>query len=47
MKALLSRIWHFLRELSGEAALERRMAGCGCFKRAVTEAYEGNPHRCC
>lgn len=49
----LRRAWQFLRELSGEAALERRMRGqCGCAseREAVTRALEAgfeSPHRCC
>lgn len=39
-------LWQFLRELSGEAALERRMR-CGCeAKVALTETFEGT-QRCC
>ena len=46
-------IWGFLRELSGEAALERRMA-CQCqgdrrkaYEAAVTEQFGSGAHRCC
>ena len=51
----LARLWAFARELSGEAALERRMRACGCaaeapdaqrVKRAWCEAFD-RPHRCC
>jgi hypothetical protein len=47
------RVWGFIRELSGEAALERRMAGqCACsrreaYEKAVSEQFGAGPHRCC
>lgn len=44
-------VWHALRELSGEVALERRMQqDCHCQKDAIKEAWEerfGGIHRCC
>lgn len=50
---LLKTLWSYLRELSGEAALERRMA-CQCqrdprkaYEAAVTEQFGSGPHRCC
>lgn len=48
----LARLWRFLHELSGEAAIARRMAVCDCasateaYTRAVDEQY-GGVHRCC
>jgi hypothetical protein len=57
VRALLGRAWAFLRELSVEAALERRMKACRCgpgagkaardpVKAAWEEAFAGL-HRCC
>lgn len=52
MRRWLKGVWAFLREVSGEAALERRMAGCGCqnrreaVKSALVERFEGT-QRCC
>jgi hypothetical protein len=53
MRKLLSTLWAALRELSGEAALERRMA-CQCatnrqqaYEAAVTEQFGSGAHRCC
>jgi hypothetical protein len=52
LKTTLQAAWRFLRELSGEAALERRMARCGCCdpreaaKQALSEQFEGT-QRCC
>lgn len=57
LRALLGRLWAFARELSGEAALERRMRACGCaqgaaepgpdaVKHAWSEAFD-RPQRCC
>jgi hypothetical protein len=45
MRRWLARAWAFLRELSGEAALERRMHACGC-PRAALAATADQP-RCC
>ena len=43
--------WGILRDLSGETALEARLArGCGCRSEAVRAAWEdshGGVHRCC
>jgi hypothetical protein len=46
-------LWSALKEISGEAALERRMA-CQCadnrrkaYEAAVTEQFGSGPHRCC
>lgn len=51
MRRWLSAAWQFLRELSGEAALERRMASCSCQGpegvKAAWEAAFGGIHRCC
>lgn len=54
MRGLAAKAWAFLRELSGEAALERRLASQGgCdhppaqrIARALEEAYADKP-RCC
>ncbi len=57
LKGGLRALWACLRELSGEAALERRMRACACsqaaplprgeaVKQAWTEAFD-QPHRCC
>ena len=54
MKRYLQAFWTFLKEFSGEAAIERRMA-CSCHshankRQAVTEAVEAqfsNTQRCC
>lgn len=53
MKKLLTTLWAALRELSGEAALERRMA-CQCaatrkqaYEAAVTEQFGSGVNRCC
>ncbi|MDB5101900.1 MAG: hypothetical protein JWM80_6321 [Cyanobacteria bacterium RYN_339] len=45
MTAWLRRAWQFLREVSGEAALERRLQACGCAKAAL--AGEADKPRCC
>jgi len=49
--SLFAAIWQALRELSGEAALERRLQrSCHCQKDAIKEAWEerfGGIHRCC
>ena len=52
MRAWLSAAWQFLRELSGEALLARRMAACSCEQgpdavKAAWEAAFGGIHRCC
>jgi hypothetical protein len=51
MRAWLSAAWQLLRELSGEAALERRMAQCSCegpeAVKAAWQAAFGGIHRCC
>ncbi|MFN3429136.1 MAG: hypothetical protein ACK46X_04185 [Candidatus Sericytochromatia bacterium] len=53
MRRLLRTLWAALREISGEAALERRMA-CQCaasrkqaYEAAVTEQFGSGAHRCC
>lgn len=53
MRQLLKSLWAALREISGEAALERRMA-CQCaatrkqaYEAAVTEQFGSGAHRCC
>ncbi|HEY9724669.1 MAG TPA: hypothetical protein V6D47_21890 [Oscillatoriaceae cyanobacterium] len=52
MKRVLAAVWAYLRELSGEAALERRMGDCSCKSRreavthALKERFEGT-QRCC
>lgn len=47
----LAALWQALRELSGEAALERRLQhSCSCHNDAIKEAWEerfGGVHRCC
>jgi hypothetical protein len=45
MRRWLALAWQFLRELSGEAALERRMRACGCAKAALSAEADGP--RCC
>lgn len=45
MRRWLAACWQFLREVSGEAALERRMRACGCPKAALADAAE--KPRCC
>lgn len=51
MRGWLSAVWNFLREFSGEAALERRMAACSCEgPEAVKAAWEAaftGINRCC
>lgn len=50
MRGLAARLWAFLRELSGEAALERRMRACSCEREAVKQAWReafDHTHRCC
>jgi hypothetical protein len=53
MIRVLKSFWGFLRELSGEAALERRMA-CQCatdpkqaYEAAVSEQFGAGVNRCC
>lgn len=53
MRRVWRRVWNYLRELSGEAALERRMA-CQCatdpqkaYEAAVSEQFGAGSHRCC
>lgn len=53
MTQWLSTLWAALREISGEAALERRMT-CQCaanrqqaYEAAVTEQFGSGAHRCC
>jgi hypothetical protein len=45
MRRWLAVAWQFLREVSGEAALERRMQACGCAKAALADAAD--QPRCC
>jgi hypothetical protein len=53
VRPLFAALWRFVRELSGEAALERRMARqCACdpreaYEKAVAEQFGAGPHRCC
>lgn len=52
MRAWLARAWAVVREVSGEAQLERRMrATCACegpdAVKAAWEAAFGGIHRCC
>jgi hypothetical protein len=53
MRRVLQAVWGFLRELSGEVALERRMA-CQCatnpkqaYEAAVSEQFGPGVNRCC
>jgi hypothetical protein len=49
MGRVFKAVWGDLRELSGEAALERRMCGCRdakAVKAAMTEQLDG-VQRCC
>ncbi|MNS84336.1 hypothetical protein D3C72_1181580 [compost metagenome] len=53
MTKWLKTLWAALREISGEAALERRMA-CQCattrrqaYEAAVTEQFGAGVNRCC
>lgn len=48
----LDAFWHFVREVSGEAALERRMQQSGCHDprcaaRAALEDVSRDRPRCC
>ncbi|HEY9899109.1 MAG TPA: hypothetical protein V6D00_07995 [Pantanalinema sp.] len=55
MRRVLRGLWAYLREVSGEAELHRRITGCGCHSHAdrsraveaaFKEKYEG-VQRCC